>query len=897
MKHPSALFETLSAAIKTGSLSECKTLFKEFATFPPAFQNKILFEISLAHDNAAFGILAFLAASGDLTGKAKKRVLDLVLDKAHAIPKFIDIYLDFSDMDGLKKAVPLMAGMLLTETDPARLGGMIRSIGKTGDPSCIDVIADFIFYDHDDLKKEAIQALGAIGTPNALAKLKKAAMTNKRDRFLTETLERLEKEALTGEMADIKAAEQRACRKDTYESLEDDSDLAQLLMMLKAPSLTDQNLAIELLVEMGPKVLPAVAGSMDPSRSRSIINTLMILSRLKKSDAVQAILTIIQLKHPDPHVRVAGYEAILRSGTEMAGLHLMGGLEDPSRPVRIAAAKALNGAASDIVIEGLKGKIETCGKKSARDLISEAIVDGFSDTLFMRLIDSDAFAFTASNYLQSAPEPIRKHFTDLLRLKGRRALARSIEYHSEKPVDTHRLTVFIIDASPVMGQIYARYLTGHHISPLLFSGAEEALNALIAARPDLIAMDPFCSGMDGVAFAGEIRKRFSPEELPLLLFDYGEPDVFPKNASPAEPPHSMGRYVKKPMTEKAFAALVSAENLSHALKLVQSPFLENRCLGFSRVLADPLMLQEEDMRKLLLAGNLNVVLPLLKKVSPNRQSTLLSQVREQLLQKMDDPGVRLALFLSLDPHELKASFPMMRYIHDPHELVRMAAVAVVAANPSEAELMEIRNIMESASPEKKDLVAAIIEGRAMTLFDALLSSDAFTQLSSDYLSFIASDSVRKELTGFLSKTGRKVLARSILSNARTKDALQGKKVFVVDESMMVRRYMERKLHEMNLSPQGFSSYEQVLKALSSSKPALLLCGLLVAGASCFPFIDQVRTVYGGETTPVMLVSTGIDPGAALFRDPSKKGDVEGVFRLPAPDPLFRNKIQTLLSQK
>jgi PleD family two-component response regulator len=264
---------------------------------------------------------------------------------------------------------------------------------------------------------------------------------------------------------------------------------------------------------------------------------------------------------------------------------------------------------------------------------------------------------------------------------------------------------------------------------------------------------------------------------------------------------------------------------------------------------------------------------------------------------MDDPGVRLALFLSLDPHELKAFFPMMRYIHDPHELVRMAAVAVVAANPSEAELMEIRNIMESASPEKKDLVAAIIEGRAMTLFDALLSSDAFTQLSSDYLSFIASDSVRKEWTGFLSKTGRKVLARSILSNAQTKDALQGKKVFVVDESMMVRRYMERKLHEMNLSPQGFSSYEQVLKAISSSKPALLLCGLLVAGASCFPFIDQVRTVYGGETTPVMLVSTGIDPGAALFRDPSKKGDVEGVFRLPAPDPLFRKKIQTLLSQK
>ena len=230
----------------------------------------------------------------------------------------------------MQQAVPLLAGLLLSETDPRLLERTIRTIGELKDPTCIDVIGDFIFYGHDKLKQTAITALAKIRTPNAVHILRQASRTSKTDGFLESTLARLNTGKKQTFNQDTALQNQRASRKDTYEQLADDSDLAQFLMMLHTQSLTDQHLAMDLLTEIGPRMIPALISSTDMKKQAAIINTLTVLGRLTPSDALPHVLKIINHLPPFIHARVAGYEAIRKLAGKMHAVSLIEGIEDPA---------------------------------------------------------------------------------------------------------------------------------------------------------------------------------------------------------------------------------------------------------------------------------------------------------------------------------------------------------------------------------------------------------------------------------------------------------------------------------------------------------------------------------------------------------------------------------------
>lgn len=864
-------------------------MLDDFSTFTPALQNKILFEISMAPDSVSLDMLNHMIRTADLSKKLKERILDLILEKAHENSAFIDTYLQFSGTKRLTRAVPLLASTLITESDPALLLKIIHSLGKLRDPSCINVIADFIFYEHDDLKRAAVNALADIGTKNAIDALKKAAMTSKADPFLNDTLSGIEKRRRSATKNDATMTEQRASQKDTYEALDDDSDLAQLLLMLNAPSITDQHLAMDLLAEMGPQIIPAVFGNMDVTRPESIINTLTILSQMKKADAVQAILKIIKIKHPDIHVNIAAYEAIKRLEVEISTVSLIEGMKNESLPVRIAAAMAMDSKFSDVLIEGLKGIIETGGKTSGREESVAAIIDGFADNLFIRLLESDAFVFTASNYLQSAPVLIRKHFTDLLKQKGSRSLAQSIENNSSFPVIKHRLTVFVIDSSSIMRQIYYKYLIDLGFYPVLFSDPQNALNAIESALPDIVLTDSFLPHMNGLSFACEIRKRFTAVELPLILFIHGDGDlssVVPlNNGHPAE----LNRIIKKPMTDKELLNVISVEIIKSASKMLKSNVLENRYRALSQLAAN-LPASDQIVNHHIFSNDLNLVIDLLKITHQMGLSKILPQLKKKLAKKMTHTGIRLALILSFDNEEQKSVFPMIDYISDPDEHIRFAAIHAISKYPAPKELTRIRAIMDSSDPDKSGIVSAILDSRSITIFESLLSSDSFINPAADYLSLKASPAVRKEFSDFLINTGRKALAQSILSSAAGRKPDPEKTIFIVDEHKALRLFMEKKLVEMNCMARCFSSFDATLEAIRSSKPDLLITSLFVANDSCFPFINKIREKYSQDDLNVLLLSTGNELGDAYFRDSSKNNAVEGILYLPFSDKACRDRI-------
>ena len=888
MDHSEANFhyDDIMTCIDNQDLQACETLATQFDRFPPHFQNRILFEISQSPDMAASTLLAHILDMADMDPSLEEKVLDLVLEKAHNNIQFLDIYLAHAGPSQMHQAIPLLAGLLLSETDPNLLERSIRTIGELKDPTCIDVIGDFIFYGHDKLKQTAITALAEIHTPYAVDILRQASQTSKTDAFLESTLARLETGKKPSFTQDPAQQKQRASRKDTYEQLSDDSDLAQFLMMLHADSLTDQHLAMDLLTEIGSRAIPALISRMDLKKQASIINTLIVLSRLTPSDALPQVLKIINHHPPFIHARVAGYEAIRRLAGDMQAVSLIEGMEDDSHPVRIAAAAAADQHSSDIMIEGLKGRIEANEASSKRLELVSAIVDSLSENLFQRMLASDAFVFTAVNYLRSAPDAIRRHFIEILESRGNRALARSISTHASGPRPHPRITIFLATPSFSLNRIYATWLLAHEIYPMVFDHPKDLMAALAHTRPDLLITDPFLPETSHVDLAHNIRKTHPPEELPIIVFSHDKD----------RPASTINRILPYPESERTFINAVAHTILDSAVALIQSSVAENRYRGLNR-LASGLPKCDAAIVRYLQSPDPAMAIHMLTLIRETDRMDLAADNWQHLTEHSHDPVICASLIRMAATGIGPLPQAITAYLTDTRETVRLAAAHAIAHNPAPEDITHIKQIVESADPLKQQVVEAIIDARALTVFDHLQTSDAFMDMASTYLALKAMPSAQTTFLRFLEDTGRKALARSIAEMSETHVEKKKPIVLIVDSTSEIRILLEKKVYRNGYLTVTCRNYTEALDLINTSQPDLLIMGLIPSPITWFQFIDLVDAFYPKKTLPILCIFPGPADDVTLFRQKKKNRRIREVLAMPLKDRPFRNALRRALEKE
>lgn len=498
--------------------SELFIQLNRFSTYNDKTKARILFEISVSENNVAFLSLNHLIEIIPSESPFKPFILDILLDKSRSQSKFIIPYIEHAALNGLKVAVPALAGILLNEIDSYILQKVIFAIGETKDKSCINVVADFIFYDHEELKREAIRALGKIGGSSSIERLEFASRTSKSDPFLHQTLETLKEQQQKHESTEDKNIKQFASRQDTLENLTHHSHLGKLIPMLSSESPHDRHQAIDSLITMGPKAIPAVSGQIDYNDPDSIINGLDILGNIGHEAIIPSILHVLSLKHPHSNVRFAAYEAISKLQKAHTSMSLFGGITDPSEQVRLAAATAINANLSDIMIAGLKSKIETSGRKSQKNLIASAIIDSHSGLIFSNLMDSDAFVFHVTEYLPQTHPSTAAYFTDILIQRGRKALAQSILSQVPPPkMPSTALTVFCVDDSTICLKYYTKLLHSMGHNPVTFSHPNDVLDMLKSNPPDMLISDLNMLSMNGLQLADKIRKDHPESQFPIFI--------------------------------------------------------------------------------------------------------------------------------------------------------------------------------------------------------------------------------------------------------------------------------------------------------------------------------------------------------------------------------------------
>ncbi|OQY11421.1 MAG: hypothetical protein B6I31_04935, partial [Desulfobacteraceae bacterium 4572_19] len=155
----SSFTDKLTTSIKKKSLPEIRELLNMFQQLDDTTQEKALGAICVASDNLAYSMLEQIANAGFTNEVFKSKFMDHILDRAHVNPNFIFIFTQIAKKEDLCKAAPLLNHILQSGTDTFILLQTLIALGKTGKNEFTDTIADFIYYDNNELMMAAINAL------------------------------------------------------------------------------------------------------------------------------------------------------------------------------------------------------------------------------------------------------------------------------------------------------------------------------------------------------------------------------------------------------------------------------------------------------------------------------------------------------------------------------------------------------------------------------------------------------------------------------------------------------------------------------------------------------------------------------------------------------------------
>jgi DNA-binding NarL/FixJ family response regulator len=142
---------------------------------------------------------------------------------------------------------------------------------------------------------------------------------------------------------------------------------------------------------------------------------------------------------------------------------------------------------------------------------------------------------------------------------------------NQSSVATKKSKVFVVDDHPIVRQGLALLINRE--SDLTVSGeaedAQTAMQAVIAARPDILVVDISLNGPDGLDLLKEIRMRYP--DLPVLILSMHDESIYAERALRAG---AQGYIMKQEATEKVLVAL--RRILSHEIYV--SERIANRML-------------------------------------------------------------------------------------------------------------------------------------------------------------------------------------------------------------------------------------------------------------------------------------------------------------------------------
>lgn len=488
--------------IQQKDLIKARLVIEHLAHIDPATQKRMLFELSKSDDDFAIPLLAYLIhCHPEITDNyptLKELLLTKVLDHpnvliaklATPVPEAV-IYLRLAGQLREERAVPAIAKFLTSTNDVRLLKAGLNALGEIAEPTAVNAITEFLYADIRPLVLAAVRSLGQVGTTTALQRLAER-MGGDRD--------------LDAMILEI------------FARVQNDLSLHKLNETLQSHYAYLRNLAKKHLATIGAKAVPLLIHNLQQDDPDLIIHTLNILGEIGDASAISSIRKLLHAQPHDANIRFAAYEALGMLPLGRGVYALAGGLTDPVENVRAAAARAINGAFSEVLAAGVKNMVRSGGAEA--EAIIRAIIDVQADKIVLSLIDEQVFQQFGGDYLAARAHPeIRDYFLHLFRQQGFQDLATTIEKAAGRaaPEPAARPLACAVDDSRMILKIYQNILYELGYEPVIFEFPAAALEWLEKEKPAVLFTDLNMPEITGVELIEKVRQLYAKEELPIIM--------------------------------------------------------------------------------------------------------------------------------------------------------------------------------------------------------------------------------------------------------------------------------------------------------------------------------------------------------------------------------------------
>ncbi|MBA3011956.1 MAG: response regulator, partial [Desulfobacula sp.] len=250
--------------------------------------------------------------------------------------------------------------------------------------------------------------------------------------------------------------------------------------------------------------------------------------------------------------------------------------------------------------------------------------------------------------------------------------------------------------------------------------------------------------------------------------------------------------------------------------------------------------------------------------------------------KKIDNKVRFAVYNALEAFpELESAAGILKGISEPSMYVRMAAVKVLERHCSDYIVAEIKNKIESGTKTGEILVHTILDARAIRLIEALMISDTFSYIASNYLDKSAPIQVIESFIKVLEKRDLKSTVKKFTHLRDQKSGIK-KAVFVVISSS--RPFLDvyaQLIDKCGYGTRTFTDSQKAFEAIVFEKPAAIVCDLFLNHMTGLDLAREVREMYSQQELPIIISSLEKEFSRAELDAEMKSAKVDLFCEFPA----------------
>lgn len=218
-------------------------------------------------------------------------------------------------------------------------------------------------------------------------------------------------------------------------------------------------------------------------------------------------------------------------------------------------------------------------------------------------------------------------------------------------------------------------------------------------------------------------------------------------------------------------------------------------------------------------------------------------------------SIRFAVYNALEAFpELESVAGIIKGISDPSMHIRMAAIKVLERHCSDYILAEIKNKIESGAKTIEMLVHTILDARAVCLMEALMSSDTFSYITSNYLEKSAPLPVIVSFISIMEKRNLKSTAKKYIRLRDQKAAIKRERFIVISASRAYLDVYAKLIHTCGYATQTFTSTQEAFEAIVLEKPVAIVCDLFFANMTALEFAREIREMFAPKELPIIISS-------------------------------------------